>query len=189
MPSAKYTFLTLTDEAALSAVLQEKFPDIRFFTHRKGRRLHYHKDISSSEDGEVDAVVVPTGWRPRFMPSKWAPGHFGITNYPDEVMMLRRSYHTYRRHENYSILNAGILQVGVTRTMSKAQLSFANKVWRLMTKIGTYRLLSESLDGRWVENTGKMWFAGNDAIRWALEDQERYFEDNGRFRPYVPQPD
>lgn len=188
MPSDKYVFLTPADEVALSEVLREKFPLIRFYTREANEpAFRYHADISAASaanDFEVDMVVASSDWEPAFELREEGTMHeyYAVTNYPDEAMFLRHS--KFFSNEKEQILYGGSFQVGLTLRMSKAQLSFANKVWRSLPKIGTYRLLARNIDSDWREHWGKHWFAGNDAIRWAREDKSRYFHYAGFFRPY-----
>jgi hypothetical protein len=189
MPSAKYMFLLPSDEVALANILREKFPDIRFYTHKGEPTLHYHyfEDIASTDLDVVHMVVAPPGWEPIYELFPWPPPfekrtEYKVVNARDEVMFLRRSRLATKDGE-FRVLVEGVLQVGVTSRMNMAQLSFANKIWRLLANIGTYQLQSQSRDGTWGHQPGKMWFAGNDAIKWALEDKRRYFSGNGRYRP------
>lgn len=178
MPAAKYTFLTRVDEAALSTALREKFPTIRFYTGVRYPEPHwrYFDDIGSADIRIVRMVVPPPGWEPVFEPGR------GLINAPDEMMFLDRSQKTFENRDEWSRFQNGTFQVGVTAIMTNAQISLANKVWRLLSKIGTYRLQFCYQDV-WKELPGKRYLAGHDAVRWALEDERRTFYSAGDLRP------
>jgi hypothetical protein len=182
MPAAKYTFLTRVDEMALAEALREKFPDIRFYEYKAHPHPQYRylDDIASADIDKVDMCVGS----PRFVEVKlWEPGgHYRVFNVPDEAMFLRRSY--VGEQEPTRVIWHGTLQVGITQVMTKRQISLANKVWRVLSKIGTYRLQVLLNDGEWHDDEGRRFFAGNDAIRWARQDETRRFHGtNLYYRP------
>jgi hypothetical protein len=187
MPSAKYLFLTAEDEKTLSAVLRQKFPDIRFCAREYWEReFHYYADISSCPSDEVDMFLAPATWEPEFAPNESVDDKaYKVVNRPDEWMFLHR-YNTSKWGGEEHVLRAATFQVGVTPPpMSKRQLSLTNKIWRLLPRMGTYTLMYRT-DKGWIKAPDKMYFAGNDALRWALEDDRRYFDYIGAYRPFKP---
>lgn len=172
MPAAKYTFLTRVDELALSEALRAKFPQIRFYSTEEvnpGRHYRYFDDIATANAKVVTMCVGPR----LIVPAKVRTGR-GIEtiDVSDEVMFLRRSSDVFYKWQRPTIGN-GIFQIGITSAMTKPQIRLMNQVWRILAKIGTYRLMTLDDNYSWRAHIDKHWFAGNDAVRWALEHKER----------------
>jgi hypothetical protein len=189
MPSAKYLFLTEADEKTLSTLLREKFPDIRFCARKsREQEFRYYPDIASCPDNTVDMFLAPATWEPEFKRNETAHDEaYKVVNYPDEWMF----YYRHRMGDPDHVLDEGTFQVGVTPPpMSKRQLSLTGKIWRLLPRMGTYTLMVRVTRDRrhvWIKAQGKMFFAGDDAVRWALEDDGRYFQGtNLIYRPFKP---
>jgi hypothetical protein len=172
MPAAKYTFLTRVDELALSEALHAKFPEIRFYStepKNPGRHYRYFDDIASADVREVHMCVGPHMVVPAKFGGVWGNRIFNVS---DEVMVLTRSpgvLYKYQRPD----MDHGTFQIGITSVMTKPQTQLMNQVWRILAKIGTYRWMRRNEDGSLGEYIDKRWFAGNDAVRWALECKER----------------
>lgn len=190
MASAKYVFLTRADEVALSMALRSKFADIQFcewdMSYEKGDHYRKFDSIASSEEEMVRFLVVSPDWKPVFeyVPRFNESGFFWKqTNFPKLAGHLRRSVETYKNHADRPYIYAGTMQIGYEPPMTKEQLAFVSRVWRLLGSLGTYRLRVWK-QGEWRSFPDKHWFAGNDALRWAREGSERYFRDGGfKYRP------
>ena len=193
MPAAKQQFFTPVDEANLSQVLKEKFPNVAF-VHLDSSRPDGWEERDSiqafADHWEIDIILKPKGWKPNIVRRELFERIVYIPdNRPDEYMVYQRSQFeasTFDGQGELTVLRDGMFQIGVTDVMTKAQMSLKNKVWRLLDIIGTCRLLGwVGPEGKrsWQELEGRIFCAGNDAIRWAREDKRRVFLSNMKFRP------
>jgi hypothetical protein len=177
---------TKVDEAALSAVIQEKYPTVQFFEDRfwpaSNAVPEPIESIEQAKTEEVKIAVAPKGWRPKL---EWRDfGHcdqgYRIANFPELFGFIRRASGGWgpealtENGEPRHILS-GQLQFQYEPPATKAQKSFYRVIWRRLGKIATCEIqpLENQTRRRLPPNKDKLLWAGHDAIRWANENKLR----------------
>ncbi len=184
MPSDKQIYLLPADEAALSDLLKEHFPGIRFFTWERAPRFTYFEGIDRANVAEVYMVIAPEDWEPKFefyrteIFREIIEGYKWI-NRPCPQMYIRRSSNPLKDRWRPTYIESGVFAIGGENPMSKEERSLADKIWRLLPKIGTYQML-QKIRGEWVPLRSKRFLAGNHAISWARQNEERTFDGDAR---------
>jgi hypothetical protein len=182
-------FLTHADTVAFDAALRRKFPKMRIFMAGRSSapELTYCDDIVSDMgpfSGHLYVIVDEPAWEPVFeeVTTRFGDVYYRISNLPERLLYFHR----------YSISKAGSswpdkanLAFGWPKELvAPSQQALAREVKRLLRKIGTFNLAILAFDCTWVPVDDEDVFAGHDAVRWCLENEERWFD--GYYRPIMP---
>ncbi|MCW9001423.1 MAG: hypothetical protein OQJ87_01765, partial [Rhodospirillales bacterium] len=180
------------DELAFERALREAFPVMRFADHWLFEKpeLTFRESMPECER-DID-IYFPDdpAWEPEFARSDRNPERYRMTNRPIGYVLIFRSN---LLHMNASIeregvpphIDNGVLHVPGDSPMPKDLAAFARKVYRVLGKVASNKLkMMDVLTGEtiWEDWKGGRLWAGHDAIRWALEDEDRFFDYGGRRR-------
>lgn len=192
MSGRRDILFTKVDEAALSDVIREKYPNVKFFEDRDwyiDSTPPFLESIDKAATSGVYISIPNEEWRPRLEKVKRRTS-YRIANFPEPCGYIHRSSCTSSTKEyDLEWINLGAIHIFYYPSPSKTQLSFQRAIWRRFEKIATWRLEPFDLETQraldWEKTDKRLW-AGNDAIRWANEHPLRHFEGNGNFkyRPY-----
>ena len=186
---------TKVDEAALSAVIREKYPNVQFFEDRDWYIDSTPPNIPSIDVAttrNVFFIMPEPDWRPT-LELYSRDNTYWISNFPELLGFVERSGGVWGS-ENLTedgeprIIMEGSITIMYKPPATKAQASFKGVIWRLFDKVGTWRLAPFGKTTRrrldWEKTDKRLW-AGNDAIRWANENTLRSFpgDDEVIFKP------
>jgi hypothetical protein len=178
---------TKVDEAALSDVIREKYPNVKFFENRDWYADSIPPVLASIDVAltrEVYITIPGENWRPQ-LEKKERRESYRIANFPAPYGLIRRSGGRLTEDGEPRSVGLGAVHIFHNPPATKAQMSFQRAIWRRFDKIATWRLEpfdQVTLRSLGWEKTDKMLWAGNDAVRWANENKLRSFPANGGFR-------
>jgi len=174
----RIVFMTDADEAAFSAALNAKYPDLVFAvidTKKKVVRFIPAIDEATDVDGrrasEVYAWIQPRGWRPKWLDEDlYGYVMTRLANKPEKRLRFMRSSGFRPRASDgglpiMSMTTEGGLFVGYD-TNNREVRSFVDAVYRLLPKFTTNRFALVNPDTRKVVRTtsGDLFWAGYDCL-------------------------
>ena len=176
--------MTKVDEAALTRVLLEAFPEMKFIDGSSWDydKLTWIESIDQANETNVRGVLPYPGWRPEM--SRSDLGKFLRHNFS-----WRRSWWdwTLPRGANWAwdppTLEAGAFSATYWRDDAEDRF-FVNKLYRLLRKVTVNTFRSENPHLGIVRGDVSGWdiFAGHDALRWCSKSPTRMLD--GKYRPH-----
>jgi hypothetical protein len=176
--------MTEVDEAALTRVLLEEFPAMKFIA---GSSWDYDnfpwiESIDQSNEIVVHGVVPDPGWHPEL-------SRYDTDKFPRRNFFWARSWWdwTLPRGADWAwdppTLEAGAFMSSYWRDDAEDRF-FVNKLYRLLRKVtvNAFRRENPHLGIVHGEATGWEIFAGHDALRWCSESPPRMLD--GKYRPH-----
>jgi len=170
-------YLTHADTVALDSGLRRAFPKMRLFSRGQSytSEMIYFDDIASSGSWNIFVIIDDLDWEPVF---KEIPSHrlmdYRITNYPERLLYL------HRLHPDRAVSRPEKTELTIgwpPAPLTPNQRALADKVRRILRKVGTFRLCKLAFDCSWVPLKDDNVFAGHGAVRWVLEHEERRLGD------------
>jgi len=175
MTSQRQVCFLRLDERAFGTALRDKFPGILLWDGQYYQpALPLRQNIDESPALKIKAALPDAGWEPTFEKVKNAE-IWRLRNSPECCLTLvRGSTHAAvrsgERDDDLGYIEASSLQVHVDPPASQRQMSFRNKVWRIVGKLATHRwqivdLITDEVRHR--NQTSKQLWLGHHAVEWA----------------------